>query len=200
MEIRSYGAEARTLVLPESRTVEGYAIVFGQRSRVLFDRKTRRTFTEVISPDAVSGELLSRSDVKALLEHDGGRLLARSVNGAGTLKLEIDDYGVKYRFEAPATPDGDYVVELVRRGDLFGSSFAYATDEVKHVRYEQEADGTLLRRVERIDWIGDVSIVSDPAYMGTDVEVRSLAPFFESDKEDEADYLREAEELRRLAR
>ena len=122
-------------------------------------------------------------------------MLARSYNGAGTLSLTVDSYGVKYRFEAPATPDGDYAVEMVKRGDLFGSSFAYITDE-KNVRYERK-EGMLYRYVEKIDWIGDVSIVSDPAYMGTDVTVRSLEKFYPEDREDK--YKEDVAELRRLA-
>lgn len=195
MEIRSYGNSAAPQVTGESRTIEGYAIVFGQESEVLFDKAKKRRFIEVIQPGAVTQELLQRSDVKALLEHNAQRMLARSYNGKGTLTLTVDSHGVKYRFDAPATPDGDYSVEMVKRGDLFGSSFAYATSE-KNVRYEKRSDGMLMRYVDKIEWIGDVSIVSDPAYMGTDVSVRSLESFFTEDNED---YKKEVEELRKLS-
>lgn len=193
MEIRSFGESAAPKV-NESRTIEGYAIVFGQESEVLFDKSKRRRFIEIIQPGAVTQELLERSDVKALLEHNSERMLARSFNGKGTLTLSVDSHGVKYRFAAPATQDGDYSVEMVRRGDLFGSSFAYATDE-KNVRYEKREDGMLMRYVNKIEWIGDVSIVSDPAYMGTDVTVRSLEKYF---PEENQDYLKQVEELRKL--
>ena len=195
MEIRSYGNSAAPKVSGESRTIEGYAIVFGQESEVLFDKAKKRRFIEVIQPGAVTQELLQRSDVKALLEHNAQRMLARSYNGKGTLTLTVDTHGVKYRFDAPATPDGDYSVEMVKRGDLFGSSFAYATSE-KNVRYEKRSDGMLMRYVDKIEWIGDVSIVSDPAYMGTDVSVRSLQSFFPEDNEE---YKKEVEELRKLS-
>ena len=197
MEIRSYGDTAAPKISGESRTIEGYAIVFGQESEVLFDRSKRRKFIEVIQPGAVTRELLERSDVKALLEHNAQRMMARSFNGKGTLTLSIDAHGLMYRFEAPNTQDGDYAVEMVKRGDLFGSSFAYATGE-KNVRYEKRADGMLMRYVNAIEWIGDVSIVSDPAYMGTDVTVRSVQDFFPEDKEDKK-YLDEVNELRNLA-
>lgn len=194
MEIRSFGNSAAPQVSGESRTIEGYAIVFGQESEVLFDKSKKRRFIEVIQPGAVTQELLERSDVKALLEHNAQRMLARSYNGKGTLTLTVDAHGVKYRFDAPATPDGDYSVEMVKRGDLFGSSFAYATSE-NNVRYEKRADGMLMRYVNKIDWIGDVSIVSDPAYMGTDVSVRSLDQYFPEENEE---YKQQVEELRKL--
>ena len=194
MEIRSFGNSAAPQVSGESRTIEGYAIVFGQESEVLFDKSKKRRFIEIIQPGAATQELLERSDVNALLDHNAQRMLARSYNGKGTLTLIVDAHGVKYRFDAPATPDGDYSVEMVKRGDLFGSSFAYATSE-KNVRYEKRADGMLMRYVNKIDWIGDVSIVSDPAYMGTDVSVRSLDQYFPEENEE---YKQQVEELRKL--
>lgn len=38
MEIRSFGNTASPQIGNESRTIEGYAIVFGQESEVLFDK------------------------------------------------------------------------------------------------------------------------------------------------------------------
>lgn len=197
MEIRSFGQEAAPKLVAE-RTIEGYAVVFGQESRVMFDRTTRRCFVEVIQNGAVTAEMLRAWDIKALCEHDKGRLLARCVNGAGSLRLSVDDRGVKYSFDAPATQDGEYVVEMVRRGDLFGSSFAFWADEKKNVRYTKRADGMLLRTVTRIDLMADVSVVSDPAYMGTEVNVRSLDAYLESEKGDEA-YKDQVNELRSLS-
>ena len=85
---------------------------------------------------------------------------------------------------------------MIRRGDIFGSSFAYYANEAD-VSYEKKADGTLLRSVNKIAYIGDVSPVSDPAYFGTDVEVRSLDSFFE-EKIDES-YKEEIINLRKLS-
>lgn len=180
------------------RTIEGYAVVFGQESRVMFDRATRRCFVEVIQDGAVTEEMLRGWDIKALCEHDKGRMLARCTNGEGSMTLSVDARGVKYRFDAPPTPDGTYVVEMVRRGDLFGSSFAFWADETKNVRYTKRADGMLLRTVTKIDRMADVSVVSDPAYMGTEVNVRSLDAYLEPEKEEEA-YKSQVNELRSLS-
>lgn len=54
----------------------------------------------------------------------------------------------------------------------------------------------LMRYVDKIEWIGDVSIVSDPAYMGTDVTVRSIEMLFPDDNDK---YKDEVKELRSLA-
>lgn len=192
-EIRSFGGDAAPSLEGE-RTLQGYAIVFGQESRVMFDRERRRYFVETIEPGAVTDELLRRCDIKALVEHNRERIIARSRQGQGSMTLRLDEHGLKYSFELPHTREGEYVIEGVRRGDLPGSSFAYVADEKEGVRYERRPDGMLLRRVVRIEWLFDVSVVSDPAYWGTEVNVRSLDPYFESDDA----YLEQVRELRQL--
>ena len=77
----------------DSRTVEGYALVFGKQSRDLGG------FTEVIEPTALEG-ILEKSDILCLLNHNEDRgILARSKYGTGSLELTIDDTGLKYRFQ-----------------------------------------------------------------------------------------------------
>lgn len=172
MEIRSYSDIASPKL--EGRTIEGFAAVFDQESRLNFDAKTKQFFIEVIERGAITDELLQACDIKALLEHDKGRMLARSRFGAGSLSLMVNDFGLGYKFDAPNTPEGDYAVEMIARGDLFGSSFAYSTSDKKNVTYKK-VDGLLYRIVHKIDRISDISIVSDPAYYGTDVTLRSLS-------------------------
>lgn len=197
-EIRSFSEERAMpqIVDAERRTIEGYAVVFEKESRILFDKTKKRFFVEVIKRGAVSNEDLQSWDIKALAEHDSSRLLARSVAGKGSLSLSVDDYGVKYRFEAPHTSDGDTVLELVKRGDLFGSSFAYIALD-KNIKYERKTDGTLHRVVDKILRMFDVSIVSDPAFSGTDVQARSLENYFEEEVPDE-NFQRDKDELESL--
>ena len=174
MEIRSFTEEATPRV--DERTIQGYGAVFEKQSRVLYDASKKLFFIEVIEKGAITEELIRACDIKALLEHNRQRLLARSNMGDGSLLLSVDDYGLAYKFEAPSTQEGNDAIELIRRGDLFGSSFAYSTDEKKNVSYEKR-DGVLFRTVHKIDGLYDISIVSDPAYFGTDVTVRSLAEY-----------------------
>ena len=148
-----------------SRKVEGYAIVFNQQSRQLYDKASKKVFTETIDPRAVTKMFLNDQDIKMLYNHSNDMLLARSTFGVGTLAYEIDDYGVKYSFEMPNTTVGNDVLELIRRGDVFGCSFAftYAKDGVR----DEKKDGQNLRTVVKMDSIHDFSIVVDPAYLGT---------------------------------
>ncbi|WP_455671690.1 HK97 family phage prohead protease [Phocaeicola sp.] len=197
MEIRSY-TELGAPKIGEGRTIEGYAVVFGQESRVMFDKVKRRAFVEVIERGAITEEILRSCDVKAVLEHNKQRLLARCLCGVGSLTLELDDYGLKYRFDAPNTVDGDFAVEMIKRGDIFGSSFAYFVNDKdkSKVTYAMK-DGLLTRTVHKIDCISDISPVSDPAFFGTDVTVRSMDDMIAELNPENKEYLIELNNLRK---
>lgn len=198
MEIRSF-TELGAPKISDERTIEGYSIVFGKESRIMYDAERKRFFTEIIERSAVTEELLNRCDIKAVLEHDKRRLLARSRYGVGSLSLSIDDYGLQYRFVSPHTSDGDFAKEMIERGDIFGSSFAYYVDDKdkSKVSYSMK-DGILLRTVHAIDYISDISPVSDPAYFGTDVTVRSIEEIERQFESAKRDYLLEIQTLEKL--
>lgn len=182
-EIRTIGADyaPRLREVGEgqsSRTIEGYAIVFGRESVLLHD--SIRPYREIIEPGAITMDLINRSDIKMTLWHNRERLLARRDKGAGTLEVGIDEKGVWYRFNAPHTPDGDTALELVRRGDLSGSSFIYWAKR-DNIHYEQREDGSIIRHVDKIDYIRDMTIASDEAYKDTTVNAREVMAQFEPD-------------------
>ena len=161
----------------ESRTIEGYAIVFGVESRILADYWDN--YREIIEPGAITEERLKEMDIKMTMFHNREKILARSNQGEGTLKLRVDEVGVHYEFDAPNTVDGDTALELVKRGDLSGSSFMFWTDEKSGVSYEKRSDGIMLRRVKTIGMIYDMTIAADPAYEQTTVAAREAYSQFE---------------------
>lgn len=161
--------------LEEGRTIEGYAVVFNERSVFLPDWNKGRMVEEVMMPGCITDELISRSDVIANIDHDNRRMVARSVNGEGSLSLTIDEHGLKFRFEAPATSDGETLLQGVKRGDFRGCSFAYTCDEDTGVHYEKnEKDPrALVRYVDEVNGLYDVSVVIHPAYPQTNVDSRA---------------------------
>ena len=178
-EIRNLG-EIRANA--ESRNVDGYALVFNSLSEDLGG------FREQILPEAVDG-VIEKSDVMAVLNHDQSRgILARSRYGNGSLSLEADEKGLRYRFDAPHTALGDECLEYLRRGDINQSSFAFAVAED---RWDKQPDGTYIRTIRRFERLYDVSPVFTPAYAETSVSCRS----FDEYKAAEA----KAEEEARLA-
>lgn len=177
-EIRSFiGGKCRPMIREVaegeamSRTIEGYAIVFDVESRVLGDIDGLPYYREIIEPGAITEERLKEMDIKMTMYHNREKILARSTNGEGTLKLTVDDVGVKYSFEAPNTVDGDTALELVKRGDLFGSSFIFWVGMQDFTR-EKGKDGIYIHRVKNIRKIDDMTIAADPAYEQTTVAAR----------------------------
>lgn len=175
MERRSFDIEFREV---DSRKVEGYASVFNSRSKDLGG------FTEIIDPSAFAG-VIERSDVLALLNHDKDRgVLARSRNGVGSLTLEIDERGLHYSFEAPHTALGDELIEGLKRGDIYTSSFSF---KVSGDKWEKEEDGRYLRTITQIDRLFDVSPVYNAAYEDTSVAMRSLDKIRAEEEDDKDD-------------
>ena len=193
---RSYQGFENLRAEKDTRAIEGYAVVYNKRSTKVIDWDRWEVVEEVIEPGAITDELLRSCDIVACLEHNPDRMLARCKNGEGTLKLELDDVGLKFRFSCPNTADGDFASEMVARGDITGCSFAYSTDAKVNVHYVKETteDGKeqLVRHVDKIDALYDVSIVRKPAYGDTEVEVkRSL----DADREKILADLGESEEV-----
>ena len=148
----------------DSRHVEGYASVFDSPS-------VDMGYREIISKGAFDGVIIV-SDVLALLNHDERRgVLARSRKGVGSLKLEIDENGLKYGFDAPNTALGDELLESLRRGDISESSFAFT---VADERWEKQPDGTYIRYIDKVERLYDVSPVYTPAYEATTCDLRGL--------------------------
>ena len=166
IEIRA--TNSTPVVSQDSRTVEGYAVVFNSQSEDL-------GFYETINPSAITEEVLMRSDVFCLFNHDQDKVLARSKYGTGSLQLQLDERGLKYTFQAPNTDLGDELLEYLRRGDIDSSSFAFtvSTDEGSEV-WTTGTDGRQYREILKIDSLHDVSPVWTPAYSSTSVSQRTL--------------------------
>lgn len=166
IEIRA--TNSTPVVSQDSRTVEGYAVVFNSQSEDL-------GFYETINPAAITEDVLMRSDVFCLFNHDQDKVLARSKYGTGSLQLQLDEQGLKYTFTAPNTDLGDELLEYLRRGDIDSSSFAFtvSTDEGSEV-WTTGTDGKQYREILKIDELHDVSPVWNPAYSSTSVSQRTL--------------------------
>lgn len=166
IEIRA--TNSTPVVSQDCRTVEGYAVVFNSQSEDL-------GFYETINPAAITEDVLMRSDVFCLFNHDQDKVLARSKYGTGSLQLQLDEQGLKYSFNAPNTDLGDELLEYLRRGDIDSSSFAFtvSTDEGSEV-WTTGTDGRQYREILKIDSLHDVSPVWTPAYSSTSVSQRTL--------------------------
>lgn len=178
--------------------IEGYAIVFGQESRLILDEG--KIVREIIMPGAITRELIDKSDITMTLFHNRESLLARSVNGVGTLSIDIDDHGVKFAFSVPNTPDGMKARELVKRQDLRGCSFSYYSKPAS-VEYKREGKETI-RIVNKVDYLSELTIGSQPAYTQTSVSLREGVEEAEKPVKEEPvnNYREQVRNLRKIAK
>jgi HK97 family phage prohead protease len=166
------------------KRIGGYAASFNRQSKNLGG------FIEVVDPIAFNQ---SRGDgwpdVIARYNHDDNQLLGTTA--AGTLRMSLDQYGLAYDVLPPKAMG--YVVELVERGDVRKSSFAFRTVSDDWTTTDQ---GYPLRRLTGVQLV-DVAPVNTPAYNDTSAGLRSLASKFDADLE-EVRSMAQADELRKF--
>ncbi|TCT42772.1 HK97 family phage prohead protease [Martelella mediterranea] len=144
----------------ETKTAVGYAALFNS------DADIGGLFVERIAPGAFT-ETLKRDDIRALIDHDPGRVIGRT--SAQTLRLTEDDKGLRVEIDLPDTTDGRDLAVLLERGDISGMSFGF------HV-VKQEWDETAepwKRTIIAADLM-EVSAVAFPAYDDTQLAMRDL--------------------------
>ena len=180
----------------ESREIEGRPIVFGVRSVNLTPWSSTRKVYEVLEPGCISRELLQKSDVVLNLNHNSDvvNVLGRYRNNPDkdTLSLELRGDGIDCRCDLPKTNNANDTLELIRRGDINGMSFAFEDDwedSENGVSFEKTNDvedgkEVWLRHVKRITGLYDVSIVTHPAYEQTTVGTREASDAIEKAIED----------------
>ena len=165
VEIRA-GADGDT-----KKTIGGYAAKFARMSQNLggFVEQIDRGFFNKSRGDGWPG-------VVARYNHDDNLLLGTS--GATTLRLATDDVGLTYDVDLPAARADVY--ELVQRGDVRQSSFAFIAFEDDWTTTDQ---GFPLRTLISGRLL-DVAPVNTPAYEDTSVGLRSLAAKFDAPLEE----------------
>lgn len=161
----------------DGNTIVGKAIVFESQSNDLGG------FVETIKRGAITQELLDNSDVFARFNHSDDYILARSNHGVGSLKLTLKDDGVYYEFEAPNTEKGKELVEHIRRGEVYQSSFAFSVAPERDAEKWYKENGVTHRDIYKISYLGDIAPVFTPAYGETTVSLRALEQLKELDED-----------------
>ena len=144
----------------QTNTIVGHAAVFNSRSQDLGG------FVEQIATGAFDSVL--EDDVRALFNHNQNFVLGRTVSK--TLRLSVDEQGLRYEIDIPNTTVGKDLFESINRGDISQSSFGFIVGEDE---WEKTDDGNL-RTITKVERLYDVSPVTYPAYPATDAAVRSM--------------------------
>lgn len=159
---------AKTRVSMQGKTLVGLAAPYGTPTEI---KTPKGPFTEIIAPGAFDGVLKTNPDVVCTVNHDESLLLGRTTNG--TLMLEADHRGLNFAVELPDSEYAKHVHENVKRGDLAGCSFGFVLSPENQM-WDESDTGKLTRHITGFSQLRDVSVVTRPAYPGTEVDARGL--------------------------
>lgn len=189
MKPENYEKRAYTsAVSAEGNEITGNPAVCGVRTR-MYD------YIEVIEPGALAEADIS--DVLLTVNHNLNDIpLARSKGGQPdeTMQLTVDNYNCRItaQLDVENNPQARALHSAVARGDITGMSFMF---HVKEDTWERESD-TLVRHIQKIDKIIDVSAVTIPAYPSTSISARSAGYENENTAENQqAEQRKKAEKL-----
>ncbi|NPC94798.1 HK97 family phage prohead protease [Bacillus sp. WMMC1349] len=143
------------------KVISGYALKFGTRSQNLGG------FIEMIDKRAL--DHTDMSDVRALIDHDPSKILGRT--SADTLKLNVDDIGLRFDVTLPNTQYANDLYENLRLGNISNCSFGFLLGKDGDSFTRDQETGLPLRSLRNISKLTDVSVVTYPAYEDTDVSI-----------------------------
>lgn len=156
--------------------ISGHAAVFNQITNIC------NWFNEVIEPGAF--DTTDFTDVVLSVNHDLDKIpLARSRNNNvnSTLQLQVDNIGLAVRanLDIENNNDAKSLYSSINRGDMDGMSFIFYVAED---RWEGLDTDMPTRHILNISKVVEVSVVSFPAYDGTDIALSRDADALESAK------------------
>jgi HK97 family phage prohead protease len=152
------------------RTVHGYAAVFDTpwNERLV----ERNGYVETIARGAFRKGLSAGGNIPLLWQHERRDMLATT--GGGTLRLKEDARGLAFEADLPTNPLGEYVREMVERGDVRGMSYGMASIPDQDSTITRNQDGRYQRTINNVRQLLDVTLTYDPSYEEATVELRSM--------------------------
>lgn len=154
--------EFRAVENEGARSIEAYFAVFSDVYEIYAG------MTESVDPHAFDETV--NDDIRCLIDHDTSRVLGRTK--AGTLRLSIDNYGLKGVVDInPDDQDAMNLYARVKRGDVNQCSFGF---EILNEEMDARPDGTVHWTLKAVK-LYEVSIVTFPAYEKTEAVARSRA-------------------------
>lgn len=150
------------------RVLSGYAAVFYRADNPGTEYRLAPDLVERIERTAFTRAIQEKHDARGLFNHDPNVVLGRV--SAGTMRLSVDDHGLRYEIDLPDTQAARDVAESIKRRDISGSSFAFRVAP-QGQRFERAAGGDV-RHILDVD-LFDAGPVTYPAYQATTTGLRS---------------------------
>lgn len=151
--------------------IGGYINVTERESEMLYSKKRGKWFKEVMKRGVFKSAISRAKEIPLLLEHNWNKTLATTRNQ--TLNLKEDQIGLRF----DAVIDDKTIYEQVKSGVINSCSFGFRAlqEEIEEINNRLEK-----RFVTGIELL-EVSLVKNPAYVGSLVESRAYEEELESD-------------------
>ena len=157
-----------------SYKIGGYINVTNRESETLYNKKNGKYFKEIMTSGVFEDALERAEEIPLLLEHNWDEKLAST--SLGDLKLREDNIGL--RFEATIKDESLY--QKIKAGIINSCSFGFKVLRERVQCINSKLDRRFVDAIELLE----VSLVKNPAYVGSLCESRSY--------EDELTKIREA--------
>lgn len=177
----------------EKMRLVGYAAKFNNET-LIGDKSWG--FREVIMPTAFDNADMRKVPLK--YNHDDGYLALASTKN-GSLKLEVDEIGLRFEAELLDIQNHKDIYKMVESGLLSECSFAFTIDlENNGSEWVDLEEDIPLRKIHRISRLFDISLVDIPAYESTEVYARSFEVLEDIQKTVEAERRKHESLIRRM--
>lgn len=167
----------------EQRKLGGYINVVERPSETLYNQQRGKWFKEVVKAGTFTRALQKNSSIPMLLEHDWDKQIAHTANG--TLELREDAIGLRF----DAVVDEETFNEIQQR-NITSCSFGFKVNEQQ---FESVNPKMEKRYISNID-LFEVSLVANPAYVGSLVEQRNMEQALEDMEKEVEEVVEETKE------
>ena len=159
-EVRANLAQARAAGDDENKSVSGLGIVYDQWMELWPGYKERIN----------KGAVQLAETVKSFFNHNPSNVLS-TLESTPPLELSDGDEGMEYTSPIPPTSYGRDLEVNLERGNVKGSSFAFAVPQGGDKMWEDN-DGVVHREIRNLT-LFEIGPVTDPAFIQTSAALRS---------------------------
>lgn len=169
MEIRLKAIELKAL---EDNKIGGYINVTQRESETLYSKRSKKWFKEIMVQGVFEKALRNKGDIPLLLEHTWENKIASTAEG--TLELTEDNIGL--RFEAVISDSALY--QDIKNRAINSCSFGFKAIKEKIEPVDSKMEKRFVEEIELLE----VSLVKNPAYVGSLVETRNYEAALEEER------------------
>lgn len=163
MEIRIKDVNLQCDSNDESLEIAGYINVTERESEVLYSKRDRKCFKEVMKRGVFQRAIEKARTIPLLLEHNWDKQLATTSDSS--LELKEDNVGLKFR----AKIFDKEVYRAVKDGLINACSFGFKPLDQEVVEISSNLEKRFVNSIDLME----VSLVKNPAYVGSICETRS---------------------------